>query len=63
MLRLTDGPAPREALSEAAADALLAAARAAGLAAVDVAGLRATLDQLAAQVRAAFVRLIGEIEE
>jgi glutamate-ammonia-ligase adenylyltransferase len=63
MLRLTDGPAPREALSEAAADALLAAAQAAGLAAVDVAGLRATLDQLAAQVRAAFVRLIGEIEE
>ena len=62
MLRVTDGPAPREARSDAAADALLAATRAAGVAAVDVAGLRATLDQLARQVRAAFVRLVGEIE-
>jgi len=62
MLRLTDGPAPRDALAEASADALLAATQAAGVAAVDVAALRATLDQLAQQVRAAFVRLVGEIE-
>jgi glutamate-ammonia-ligase adenylyltransferase len=62
MLRLTEGPAPREALSDAAADALLAATQAVGVAAVDVAGLRATLDQLGARVRAAFTRLIGEIE-
>jgi len=62
MLRLTEGPVPREVLSEAAADALLAATQAAGVAAVDVAGLRATLDQLAQQVRAAFVRLVGEVQ-
>jgi glutamate-ammonia-ligase adenylyltransferase len=62
MLRLTGGPAPRETLSEAAADALLAATEAAGAAAVDVAGLRATLDALARDVRAAFVRLVGEID-
>ena len=40
---------------------LLAAAAAAGLDAVDVAGLRETLDNLAHQMRAAFVRHIGEI--
>jgi glutamate-ammonia-ligase adenylyltransferase len=62
MLRLTEGPAPRETLSDAAAAALLAATRAAGVAAVDAAGLRATLDALAQQVRAAFVRLVGEID-
>jgi glutamate-ammonia-ligase adenylyltransferase len=61
MLRLTEGPAPRATLSDASADALLAATQAAGVPAVDVAGLRATLDQLASDVRAAFVRLVGEI--
>jgi glutamate-ammonia-ligase adenylyltransferase len=63
MLRLTDGAAPRETLSDAAAAALLAATQAAGEAAIDVAGLRATLEALASRVRAAFVRLIGEIGE
>jgi glutamate-ammonia-ligase adenylyltransferase len=61
MLRLTEGAAPKQALSEASAEALLHATAAAGLPAVDVAGLRATLDLLAQQVRAAFVRLVGEI--
>jgi glutamate-ammonia-ligase adenylyltransferase len=61
-LRLTEGPAPRAALSDAAADTMLAATAAAGLPAVDVPALRATLDELAALVRAAFVRLIGEVE-
>jgi glutamate-ammonia-ligase adenylyltransferase len=61
MLRLTEGAAPRDDLSEAAAEALLAATQAAGVAAVDVAGLRATLEAMAAEVRQAFVRLIGEI--
>ena len=62
MLRLTEGPAPRDALPDSSAAALLAATRATGIEAVDVAGLRATLDQLAHQVRAAFTRLVGEIE-
>ena len=35
---------------------------AAGAPAVDVDALRATLDQLARDVRAAFVRLVGDIE-
>ncbi len=61
MLRLTEGRAPGELLSDASAASLLRAAAAAGLAAVDVAGLRATLDALAQQVRAAFVRHVGEI--
>ena len=60
MLRLTEAAAPRETLAEASADALLAATQAAGVPAVDVAGLRATLDELAKNVRAAFVRLVGE---
>jgi [glutamine synthetase] adenylyltransferase / [glutamine synthetase]-adenylyl-L-tyrosine phosphorylase len=62
MLRLTEGPVPRDALSDASAAALLAATQAAGVVAVDVAGLRAKLDELAHQVRAAFTRLVGEIE-
>ena len=53
---------PRQTLAEASAEALLAATQAAGEPAVDVAGLRATLDRLALDVRAAFVRLVGEIE-
>jgi hypothetical protein len=62
MLRLTEGPAPRETLSDASAEALLAASRGAGVAAVDVARLRATLHELANDVHAAFVRLVGETE-
>ncbi len=62
MLRLTEGRAPGSRLSPASAEALLRATRAAGIAAVDVAGLRATLDALARDVRALFVRHVGEIE-
>ena len=40
--------------------ALLAVANAAGVAAIDMASLRATLGQLAANVRAAFIRIIGD---
>ena len=61
MLRLTEGRAPGEQLAAASADALLRAAAVAGIAAVDLAGLRATLDALAREVRAAFVRHVGEI--
>jgi glutamate-ammonia-ligase adenylyltransferase len=61
MLRLTDGPVPRQTLSPAAAEALLAATWAVGVDAVDVAHLRGRLNELAAAVRAAFVRLIGEV--
>jgi glutamate-ammonia-ligase adenylyltransferase len=62
MLRLTEGRAPGDRLSPASAEALLRAAQAAGIAAVDVAGLRATLDALAREVRALFVRHVGDIE-
>ncbi len=62
MLRLTEGAAPGETLADASADALLRATEAAGVVAVDVPALRATLDALAQQVRAAFVRNVGEIE-
>ncbi len=57
MLRITVGRGAREELPEASAHALL---RAAGPA-VDLDALRATLDDLARQVRTAFVRHIGEI--
>ncbi len=62
MLRLTEGRAPGEQLAAASADALLRAAAEAGLPAVDLVGLRTTLDALARDVRAAFVRHVGEIE-
>ena len=62
MLRLTEGRAPPEQLASASAEALLRSARGGGIAAVDVAGLRATLDALAQDVRAAFVRHVGEIK-
>ena len=62
MLRLTEGRTPAEQLAPASAAALLRAAAAAGIAAVDVAALRATLDALAQDVRAAFVRHVGAIE-
>lgn len=57
MLRITVGRAARDALPDASAQALL---RAVG-GAVDLATLRATLDDLAQQVRAAFVRHVGEL--
>ncbi len=62
MLRLTEGRAPVETLSDATAAALLRAAESAGIEAVDVDALRATLEGLAQRVRAAFVRLVGEVE-
>ena len=58
MLRITVGRGAREELPDASAHALL---RAVGDA-VDLAALRATLDDLARQVRAVFVRHIGEIQ-
>jgi [glutamine synthetase] adenylyltransferase / [glutamine synthetase]-adenylyl-L-tyrosine phosphorylase len=57
MLRITVGRGAREELPDASAHALL---RAVGEA-VDLDALRATLDDLARQVRAAFVRQIGEL--
>jgi len=56
MLRITFGRAPPAALTDASAGPLLRATDA-----VDVAALRASLDALAEQVRAAFVHHIGEI--
>jgi glutamate-ammonia-ligase adenylyltransferase len=58
MLRITVGRGAREELPDASAHALL---RAVG-GSVDLDGLRATLDDLARQVRAAFVRQIGELQ-
>jgi [glutamine synthetase] adenylyltransferase / [glutamine synthetase]-adenylyl-L-tyrosine phosphorylase len=58
MLRITVGRSARDELPDATADAVL---RAVGEA-VDLAALRATLDDLARQVRAAFVRQLGEIQ-
>ena len=61
VLRIVVGREVGPTLPDASARPLLAAAAAAGLEAVDAAGLRATLDGLAQQVRAVFVRHIGEI--
>ena len=61
MLRITVGRAAHQELPEATLRPLLRAAAAAGVEAVDSAGLRATLDALAREVRAAFVRHVGEI--
>jgi glutamate-ammonia-ligase adenylyltransferase len=61
MLRIVVGRTVGETLADASARPLLAAAAAAGLNAIDAAGLRASLDGLARQVRAVFVRHIGEI--
>jgi glutamate-ammonia-ligase adenylyltransferase len=61
MLRITLGkPVPKEP-PEASARALLRAASQAGVEAVDLPGLQATLDGLAARVRAAFVRHVGDV--
>jgi glutamate-ammonia-ligase adenylyltransferase len=61
MLRITIGRAAPAELPEATARPLLRAAEAAGVAAVDLPALRASLDALAGEVRAAFVRYVGEI--
>ena len=63
MLRILYGRNPQAKLSEAAAEALLDAVRGLGIAAVDLPGLRAILDSTAAEVRAAFIRHVGAIEE
>jgi glutamate-ammonia-ligase adenylyltransferase len=64
LLRITYGRAPAAKLSEAAEATLLAAISACGIdpVPVDADGLRATLERLAQDVRAAFVRHVGEIE-
>jgi len=63
MLRILYGRNPQAKLSEAAAEALLDAVRGLGIAAVDLPGLHAILDSTAADVRAAFIRHVGAIEE
>jgi glutamate-ammonia-ligase adenylyltransferase len=55
LLRIIYGRNPPEPLSNAATAALLAA-----VGTIDMAAFRATLDQLAADVRAAFIRLVGD---
>jgi [glutamine synthetase] adenylyltransferase / [glutamine synthetase]-adenylyl-L-tyrosine phosphorylase len=62
MLRITIGRTAPAELPEATARPLLRAAGAAGVAAVELPALRAGLDDLAADVRAAFVRHVGEIK-
>jgi glutamate-ammonia-ligase adenylyltransferase len=63
MLRLTEGRGPPEHLSAASADTLLRALRALdpAFATVDAAGLSATLESVAAEVRASFLRHIGPL--
>ena len=63
LLRITYGRSPAGKLSEAAEAALLRAVAATGIdpVPVDVAALHATLEALARDVRAAFVRHVGEI--
>ncbi len=63
LLRITYGSSPKGKLSEAAEAALLRAVAATGIdpAPVDVPALHATLDMLARDVRALFVRHVGEI--
>jgi [glutamine synthetase] adenylyltransferase / [glutamine synthetase]-adenylyl-L-tyrosine phosphorylase len=64
MLRITVGRGAREELPDASARALIGAVAEAldQTGPVDLAWLRGTLDDLARQVRAAFVRYIGEIQ-
>jgi glutamate-ammonia-ligase adenylyltransferase len=62
MLRITIGRTAPADLPEATARPLLRAAAEAGVPAVDLPTLRASLDALAADVRAAFVRHVGEIK-
>lgn len=61
MLRITVGRPTTEALPAVSVRPLLRAVNAAGVETVDLAGLRATLDGLARDVRAAFTRLVGEV--
>jgi glutamate-ammonia-ligase adenylyltransferase len=62
MLRITIGRAAPAELPEATARPLLRAAAEAGVQADDLPALRAALEALAADVRAAFVRHVGEIK-
>jgi [glutamine synthetase] adenylyltransferase / [glutamine synthetase]-adenylyl-L-tyrosine phosphorylase len=62
MLRITLGRTVPAELPDAPARALLRAAAQAGAEAVDLPGLQATLETLAAAVRAAFVRHVGEVK-
>ncbi len=64
MLRITVGRGAREELPDASARALIGAVAEAmdRTGPVDLAWLRGTLDDLAQQVRAAFVRHVGEIQ-
>jgi glutamate-ammonia-ligase adenylyltransferase len=62
MLRIAIGRTAPAELPEATARLLLRAAAGAGAPAVDLPALRASLDALAAEVRAAFVRHVGEIK-
>jgi glutamate-ammonia-ligase adenylyltransferase len=59
MLRITVGRATQGELPEASVRPLLRAVAAVGVTAADLPGLRATLDALARDVRAAFARIIG----
>jgi hypothetical protein len=59
LLRITVGRNSRTTLPDASARALLRAANAAGIKAVDLPALSGRLEQLAKQVRTAFVRHIG----
>jgi glutamate-ammonia-ligase adenylyltransferase len=61
MLRITVGRNAQPELPDASLRPLLRAMGEAGAEAVDLPALRATLDDLATDVRAAFVRLIGEV--
>jgi [glutamine synthetase] adenylyltransferase / [glutamine synthetase]-adenylyl-L-tyrosine phosphorylase len=61
MLRITVGRTTTEDLPEVSVRPLLRAVNAAGVQAVDLPALRATLGTLARDVRAAFIRLVGEI--
>jgi [glutamine synthetase] adenylyltransferase / [glutamine synthetase]-adenylyl-L-tyrosine phosphorylase len=63
MLRITAGRVGRAALPEASARPLLRAATEACAPALDLPGLQTVLDDLAQQVRAAFVRHVGEIAQ
>jgi glutamate-ammonia-ligase adenylyltransferase len=61
MLRITVGRASQGELPEASLRPVLRAVASTGVAAADLPTLRATLDALAREVRAAFVRLVGEV--
>jgi len=60
MLRITVGRRTRGELPEASVRPLLRATAAVGVAAADLPGLRASLDALAAAVRAVFGRVVGK---